>query len=129
MVPDDDLDLCPLPGRAGPAGGGHPLPVRDSRSARRLLRRHRGSLHRPIVVAAVVAGVAGTAITAIRRRKIAELDALQVLGVDPIKNLVVPRFLALMIITGLLDIFAVVFGMSAGIAAEPLYHQPLGGFF
>jgi phospholipid/cholesterol/gamma-HCH transport system permease protein len=85
----------------------------------------------PIVTAAVVAGVAGTAITAdLGARKIREeLDALQVLGVDPIKNLVVPRFLALVVITGLLDIFAIVFGLTAGIAAELLYRQPLGGFF
>ena len=56
----------------------------------------------PVVTAVVVAGVAGTAITAdLGARKIREeLDALQVLGVDPIKNLVVPRFLALMLITG-----------------------------
>ena len=79
----------------------------------------------------VVAGVAGTAITAdLGARKIREeLDALQVLGVDPVKNLVVPRFLALMVVTGLLDIFAIVFGLTAGIAAELLYHQSLGGFF
>jgi phospholipid/cholesterol/gamma-HCH transport system permease protein len=85
----------------------------------------------PLVTAVVVAGVAGTAITAdLGARKIREeLDALQVLGVDPIKNLVVPRFLALMIVTSLLDIFAIVFGLSAGIAAELLYHQSLGGFF
>jgi phospholipid/cholesterol/gamma-HCH transport system permease protein len=85
----------------------------------------------PIVTAAVVAGVAGTAITAdLGSRKIREeLDALQVLGVDPIKNLVVPRFLALMLITGLLDVFAIVFGLSAGIAASLLYGEPLGGFF
>jgi phospholipid/cholesterol/gamma-HCH transport system permease protein len=85
----------------------------------------------PIVTAAVVAGVAGTAITAdLGARKIREeLDALQVLGVDPVKNLVVPRFIALMVITGLLDIFAVVFGLTAGIAAELIYHQSLGGFF
>ena len=51
------------------------------------------------------------------------------LGVDPIKNLVVPRFLALMVITALLDIFAIVFGLSAGIAAELIYNQSLGGFF
>ena len=53
----------------------------------------------PLVTAVVVAGVAGTAITAdLGARKIREeLDALQVLGVDPIKNLVVPRFLALMV--------------------------------
>ncbi|MET0558909.1 MAG: ABC transporter permease [Solirubrobacterales bacterium] len=85
----------------------------------------------PFVTAVVVAGVAGTAITAdLGARKIREeLDALQVLGVDPIKNLVVPRFLSLMVITGLLDIYALVFGISGGIGAELLYHQSLGGFF
>jgi phospholipid/cholesterol/gamma-HCH transport system permease protein len=85
----------------------------------------------PIVTAAIVGGVAGTAITAdLGARKIREeLDALQVLGVDPVKNLVVPRFLALMIITGLLDIFALVFGVTAGMAASLLYGEPLGGFF
>src|SRR5690606_20581740 len=83
------------------------------------------------VTAVVVAGVAGTAITAdLGARKIREeLDALQVLGVDPIKNLVVPRFLALMLITGLFDIFALIFGISGGIAAAVLYNEPLGGFF
>jgi phospholipid/cholesterol/gamma-HCH transport system permease protein len=85
----------------------------------------------PFVSAVVVAGVAGTAITAdLGARKIREeLDALQVLGVDPIKNLVVPRFLALMLITGLLDVYALLFGISGGIFAELAYGQPLGGFF
>jgi phospholipid/cholesterol/gamma-HCH transport system permease protein len=85
----------------------------------------------PVVTAVVVGGVAGTAITAdLGARKIREeLDALQVLGVDPIKNLVVPRFLALMLVTALLDMFAIVFGLTAGIAAELIYHQALGGFF
>jgi phospholipid/cholesterol/gamma-HCH transport system permease protein len=71
----------------------------------------------PVVTAVVVGGVAGTAITAdLGARKIREeLDALQVLGVDPVKNLV--------------DVFAIVFGLSAGIAAELIYHQKLGGFF
>ena len=59
----------------------------------------------PNVTAIILAGVAGTAITAdLGARKIREeLDALQVLGVDPVKNLVVPRFLALMIATGALQ--------------------------
>jgi len=85
----------------------------------------------PLVTAVVVAGVAGTAITAdLGARKIREeLDALQVLGVDPIKNLVVPRFLSLMLITGLLDIYALLFGIAGGIFAEIAYHAPLGGFF
>jgi phospholipid/cholesterol/gamma-HCH transport system permease protein len=85
----------------------------------------------PIVTAVVVAGVAGTAITAdLGARKIREeLDALQVLGVDPIKNLVVPRFLALMLVTTLFDAFAIVFGLGSGIVAELIYNQSLGGFF
>jgi len=84
----------------------------------------------PIVTAVVVAGVAGTAITAdLGARKIREeLDALQVLGVDPVKNLVVPRFLALMLITGLLDAYALVFGLAGGVLTELIYNQPLGGF-
>ena len=71
------------------------------------------------MTAIIVAGVAGTAITAdLGARKIREeLDALQVLGVDPIKNLVVPRFLALMLITGLLDVYALLFGISGGVLA------------
>jgi phospholipid/cholesterol/gamma-HCH transport system permease protein len=85
----------------------------------------------PFVSAIIVAGVAGTAITAdLGARKIREeLDALQVLGVDPIKNVVVPRFLALILITGLLDIYAILFGISGGLFAEIAYGQPLGGFF
>ena len=74
----------------------------------------------PFVTAIVLAGVAGTAITAdLGARKIREeLDALQVLGVDPVKNLVVPRFLALMLVTGLFDIYALLFGIFGGIARD-----------
>jgi phospholipid/cholesterol/gamma-HCH transport system permease protein len=74
----------------------------------------------PSVTAIVLAGVAGTAITA---------DALQVLGVDPVKNLVVPRFLALMVATGLFDIYALLFGIFGGIIAELVNDQPLGPFW
>jgi phospholipid/cholesterol/gamma-HCH transport system permease protein len=76
----------------------------------------------PWVDAMIVAGVAGTEIRE-------ELDALQVLGVDPVKNLVVPRFLALMLITGLLDIYALIFGIFGGVLAELIYHQDLAGFW
>jgi phospholipid/cholesterol/gamma-HCH transport system permease protein len=84
----------------------------------------------PFVTAVVVLGAAGSAITAdLGARKIREeLDALQVLGVDPVKNLVVPRFLALVLITGLLDIFAMVAGLSSGIITELVNHESLGGF-
>ncbi len=85
----------------------------------------------PLITAVVVAGVAGTAITAdLGARKVREeLDALQVLGVDPVKNLVVPRFLALMVVTGLFDIYALLFGIFGGILAALVNHQPLGPFW
>src|SRR5580693_26146 len=85
----------------------------------------------PTVTAIVVAGVAGTAITAdLGARKVREeLDALQVLGVDPIKNLVVPRFLALMLVTGLFDIYAILFGLYGGLLAEMLGGGTVGSFW
>src|ERR1051325_9388283 len=85
----------------------------------------------PSVTSIILAGVAGTAITAdlgagqIRE----ELDALQVLGVDPVKNLVVPRFLALMIATALFDIYAIIFGIFGGVLATLSFGAPLGPFF
>src|SRR5829696_560405 len=84
----------------------------------------------PFVTAIVLAGVAGTAITAdLGARKIREeLDALQVLGVDPVKNLVVPRFLALMLVTGLFDVYAVISGITGSIVTTVVYDQPLGAF-
>jgi phospholipid/cholesterol/gamma-HCH transport system permease protein len=85
----------------------------------------------PAVTAIVLAGVAGTAITAdLGARKIREeLDALQVLGVDPVKNLVVPRFLALMLVTGLFNAYALLFGLFGGVLAELANGQPLGPFW
>ncbi|MCW3056712.1 MAG: hypothetical protein JWO21_681 [Solirubrobacterales bacterium] len=85
----------------------------------------------PLITSIVVAGVAGTAITAdLGARKVREeLDALQVLGVDPVKNLVVPRFLALMVVTGLFDIYALLFGIFGGIVAALTNGQPLGPFW
>jgi phospholipid/cholesterol/gamma-HCH transport system permease protein len=85
----------------------------------------------PTVDAIVVAGVAGTAMTAdLGARKVREeLDALQVLGVDPVKNLVVPRFLALMVVTGLFDVYALLFGIFGGVIAELQNGQPLGPFW
>jgi phospholipid/cholesterol/gamma-HCH transport system permease protein len=84
----------------------------------------------PFVTAIVLAGVAGTAITAdLGARKIREeLDALQVLGVDPVKNLVVPRFLALMLVTGLFDIYALLFGIFGGVLAALTNGATLGQF-
>ncbi|HLL92965.1 MAG TPA: ABC transporter permease [Solirubrobacteraceae bacterium] len=85
----------------------------------------------PLITSIVVAGVAGTAITAdLGARKVREeLDALQVLGVDPVKNLVVPRFLSLMIVTGLFDIYAILFGLFGGLLAEVLNGGAVGPFW
>jgi phospholipid/cholesterol/gamma-HCH transport system permease protein len=71
----------------------------------------------PLVCAIVVAGVAGTAMCAdLGARKIREeLDALSVLGVDPVTSLVVPRFLALILVTVIFNVYALVFGSLAGI--------------
>ena len=51
------------------------------------------------------------------------------LGVDPIKNLVVPRFLALMVVTGLFNIYALIFGIFGGVLATLTFDAPLGPFF
>ena len=86
---------------------------------------------RQVLTTAIVAGTLGSTITAeLGARKIREeLDALQVLGVDPVKNLVVPRFLALMLITGLFDIYALLFGIFAGVLATIVNGAPLGPFW
>ncbi len=34
-----------------------------------------------------------------------------------------------MLITGLLDVYAIVFGISGGVIAEFMYNEPLGGFW
>jgi len=85
----------------------------------------------PLICAIIVSGVAGTAITAdLGARKVREeLDALQVLGVDPVKNLVVPRFLALMLVTGLFDVFAILASVAGGLGATLINHAPVGPFF
>jgi phospholipid/cholesterol/gamma-HCH transport system permease protein len=85
----------------------------------------------PLVCAIVLAGVAGTAMTAdLGARKIREeLDALQVLGVDPIKNLVVPRFLSLMLVTGMFNVYALIFGTVGGILVTLTNGAPLGPFW
>jgi phospholipid/cholesterol/gamma-HCH transport system permease protein len=85
----------------------------------------------PLVCAIVMAGVAGTAMTAdLGARKIREeLDALQVLGVDPVKSLVVPRFLSLMLLTPLFSIYALLFGTLGGVLVTISNHAQIGAFF
>ena len=85
----------------------------------------------PLVCAIVMAGVAGTAMTAdLGARKIREeLDALMVLGVDPIKSLVVPRFLSLALLTPLFSIYALLFGTLGGVLVTMADGAQVGPFF
>ncbi|MEA2348114.1 MAG: phospholipid/cholesterol/gamma-HCH transport system permease protein [Thermoleophilaceae bacterium] len=85
----------------------------------------------PFICAIVMAGVAGTAMCADlgARRIREELDALEVLGVDPIKNLVVPRFLSLIIVTALFNVYAVLVGTAGGVLVTVTAGSPLGPFW
>ena len=80
----------------------------------------------------VVAGVVGTAITAdLGARRIRdEIDAMEVLGVDPIRTLVLPRVLACTIMTAVLDILALVVGLVSGyVAAGPIFDASYAGYY
>ncbi|SCF14068.1 phospholipid/cholesterol/gamma-HCH transport system permease protein [Micromonospora viridifaciens] len=70
----------------------------------------------PIVTALIIAGAGGSAICAdLGARKIREeLDAMQVLGIDPIHRLVVPRVLASMLVAVLLNGLVSVVGVTGG---------------
>jgi phospholipid/cholesterol/gamma-HCH transport system permease protein len=70
----------------------------------------------PIVTALIIAGAGGSAVCAdLGARKIREeLDAMQVLGIDPIHRLVVPRVLASMLVAVLLNGLVSVVGVSGG---------------
>ena len=70
----------------------------------------------PIATALLVAGAGGSAIAAdLGARKIREeLDAMMVLGIDPIQRLVVPRVLACMLVAVFLNGLVSVVGVSGG---------------
>ncbi|HTK64755.1 MAG TPA: ABC transporter permease [Pseudonocardia sp.] len=70
----------------------------------------------PWINAMVVAGVMGTAMTADlgARRIREEFDAMEILGVDPVREIILPRVIALTIMTGFLDIAALVCGVIGG---------------
>ena len=76
----------------------------------------------PFVTGMVVAGVVGTAVTADlgARRIREELDAMEVLGVDPIRTLVVPRVLAVTFMTTILCIVTFIMGVLSGYVAAIL---------
>lgn len=70
----------------------------------------------PIVCALLIAGAGGSAIAAdLGARKIREeLDAMMVLGIDPIQRLVVPRVIACMLVAVFLNGLVSVVGVMGG---------------
>jgi phospholipid/cholesterol/gamma-HCH transport system permease protein len=70
----------------------------------------------PLFVGTVMAGVIGASITAeIGARKIrGELDALRVMGQDPVRVLVIPRVIATAGMTGMFSIFILYFNLGVG---------------
>ncbi|MCM8800971.1 MAG: ABC transporter permease [Candidatus Omnitrophica bacterium] len=70
----------------------------------------------PVITALVVAGRVGAAITAeIGSMQVTEqIDALQTLATNPIKYLVVPRFLALSFMVPILTLYADIVGIFGG---------------
>ncbi|GGF96544.1 ABC transporter permease [Rhodococcoides trifolii] len=70
----------------------------------------------PIVVALLIAGAAGSAVTAdLGSRTIREeIDAMEVLGINPIQRLVVPRVLAMILVALLLNGLVSVVGIAGG---------------
>src|SRR3989338_11208449 len=70
----------------------------------------------PVLTALIVAGKSGAAITAeIGTMTVTEqVDALQTLATNPVKYLVVPRFLALALMLPVLTIYADIIGILGG---------------
>jgi phospholipid/cholesterol/gamma-HCH transport system permease protein len=82
----------------------------------------------PIVTVLVVAGAGGTAICAdLGARTIREeIDALEVLGIDPIHRLVVPRVVASMLVAVLLNGLVIIVGLVGGYLFS-VYLQHISG--
>ena len=70
----------------------------------------------PLVTALLIAGAAGSAVTAdLGSRTIREeIDAMRVLGIDPIQRLVVPRVIAMVLVAVLLNGMVSVVGIAGG---------------
>jgi len=70
----------------------------------------------PVATALLIAGAGGSAMTAdLGSRKIRdEIAAMEVLGIDPVQRLIMPRILAAMVVAILLDAIVSVAGIAGG---------------
>lgn len=85
----------------------------------------------PMITAFVLAGRIGASITAeLSTMKVTEqIDALEVMGTNPVKYLVVPRFLACAIMLPTLTIFSTFAGIAGGFIAVVSLFDVNGSFF
>jgi len=86
----------------------------------------------PVATALLIAGAGGSAICAdLGSRRIRdEISAMEVMGVDPIHRLVLPRFAAAMIVAVLLDGVVSVAGIAGGLFfGERAIHVTASSFF
>ncbi len=85
----------------------------------------------PLVTAIILAGAVGTAICAdLGAREVREeTSALRVMAIDPIKSLVVPRLLTMLLLSVLFNIVALISGMAGAVLVIFQNHAPLGPFF
>jgi phospholipid/cholesterol/gamma-HCH transport system permease protein len=85
----------------------------------------------PWLNAIVVAGVVGTRLTADlgTRRIRQEFDAMEVMGFDPVREVVLPRVVGVTLVTGLTSIIALLCGVVAGWAAAQVSGAAPDAFF
>jgi phospholipid/cholesterol/gamma-HCH transport system permease protein len=85
----------------------------------------------PVLCALMVTGRVGSAISAELGSMVVsqQIDAMRALGTDPIRKLVMPRIIALLISLPLLTVIADMFGIGGGwLTATFLYHVPSSMF-
>ncbi len=85
----------------------------------------------PMITAFVLAGRIGASITAeLSTMKVTEqIDALEVMGTNPVKYLVVPRFLACSMMLPALTIYSTFAGIAGGFVAVVTLFDVNGSFF
>ncbi len=85
----------------------------------------------PIVAALLLGGAAGSAVaTDLGARSIRdEIDALRVMGVDPVQRLVTPRLAAILFVSPLLCVFVIFVGLFAGYLMNVGFQQGTPGSY
>ena len=84
----------------------------------------------PVLTALMVTGRVGSAISAELGSMVVseQIDAMRALGTDPVRKLVAPRLIALIVTLPLLTVIADVVGIIGGGMVSILYNMPLSTF-